>query len=110
MKSIKVCGARVLVKPLRLEEADDVYKKIKAAGLEVPDSDEVKREKAALDKGRVVSVGPLAWYDWKDGEPWAKEGDLIMWARHAGRVVEKNGDDVLVIINDDDVLCVLEDK
>ena len=109
MSRIKVCGARVLVKPMKLEEADEVYKAVRAAGLALPDSDEIRREKAALDKGRVVAVGPIAWYDWNEGEQWCKEGDLIMWARHAGRVVEKNGDDVLVVINDDDVLCVIEE-
>lgn len=114
MKQIKthnyvVLGPRVLVKPYKLEETDEVYKKVKSAGLYVPDFDEKRREQAAIDKGVVISVGPLAYKDWGEGEAWCKEGDEVMWARHAGKTVEYDTvtGDRLVILNDEDIICKL---
>lgn len=107
MKTIRVLGPRVLVKPFKLEEVDDIYKKVKNAGLAIPDTNERRREEAAIDEGVVVSVSALAWSDWKDPTPWCKEGDRVMWARHAGKVVdydERSGDR-LIILNDEDVIC-----
>ena len=106
---IVVCGPRLLVRPLKLEEVDDVFRKARAAGIAMPESSEIKREKAALDTGIVVDVGELAWKDWKNPSPWCKAGDKIIWAKHAGKVVHKEGDDVLVVLNDDDVICVIEE-
>jgi co-chaperonin GroES (HSP10) len=110
MTQIKVLGPRVLVRPFKLEETDEVYKKIKQAGLVVPDLDEKRREQAAIDKGIVISVGQLAYKDWGDGAPWVQVGDEVMWAKHAGKTVdydEKTGDR-LVIINDEDIICKQE--
>ena len=101
------CGVAILVQPLKLEDVDSVYKKIKAAGLAVPDLSEKKREQAAIDVGVVVAIGALAWKDWGDGSPWAKVGDVIMHARHAGRVV-MNEEERMLLINDEDVLCTIE--
>lgn len=109
---IRVLGPRLLVKPHKLEDVDDIYKKIKAAGLHIPDFTEKRREEAAIDQGVVISVGELAWKDWNDGTPWVKEGDEVMWARHAGRIVkfdEKTGDR-LIILNDEDIICKVENE
>lgn len=108
MKTVKVKGARVLVRPFKLEEIDETYKKVKAAGLEVPNLREKRLEEAALDQGTVVAVGDLAWYDWGDGQPWASIGDKVLWARHAGKTVEIDGEKHL-ILNDEDVVAVIED-
>lgn len=105
--NLKICGTRVLVKPYKLEEVDEVYKAVKRAGLAIPDLDEKRREEAALDKGVVVQVGTLAWFDWGDGAPWAKVGDKVIWARHAGKVVEIDGVRHL-ILNDDDIIAVTD--
>jgi co-chaperonin GroES (HSP10) len=110
MKKFQVLGPRLLVKPFKLEEVDELYKRIKAAGLHVPEMDEKRREQAAIDEGMVISVGSLAWKDWGDGTQWVKEGDKVMWARHAGRTVdydEKSGD-TLVILNDEDIICKVD--
>lgn len=107
--NLKICGARLLVKPLQLEEADSVYKAAKKAGIAIPESDEKRREQAALDKGVVIQVGALAWFDWGDGTPWAKVGDSVIWARHAGKVVEVDNERYL-ILNDEDVIAVTGEK
>lgn len=109
-KKFSIRGTRVLVKPFKLMEVDEVYKRSMAAGIVFAETDELRREKAALDKGVVVGVGTLAWYDWGDGTPWAKVGDEVVWARHSGRVVQKNGDDVLVAVNDEDIIGVFEEE
>lgn len=109
-KKFSIRGARVLVRPFKLGEIDEVYKRGMAAGIVFADTDELRREKAAVDRGVVVGVGRLAWYDWSDGTHWAKVGDEVVWARHSGRVVQKNGDDVLVAINDEDIIGVFEDE
>lgn len=109
MKSIKVVGPRVLVKPFKLSEVDEVYKKVHQAGLAIPETRELQREKAAIDSGVVLSIGSLAWHDMGDGTPWAKVGDKVMWARHAGKVIDKEGEESLVVINDEDVVGLIED-
>lgn len=107
---IKVLGPRVLVRPFKLEEVDEVYKRVKSAGLAIPRLDEKRREEAAIDEGVVVSVGALAFKDWGDGTPWVKEGDRVVWARHAGKTVKYDDktDDRLVIVNDEDIIAVTD--
>lgn len=102
---IEVKGPRVLVKPYKLEEVDETYKKIREAGLVVPDSDEKKREQAALDKGVVVQIGHLAFKDWGDGTQWCQVGDSVVWARYAGKMIQVDGVDHY-ILNDEDIIAV----
>lgn len=102
---VSVQGPRVLVKPYKLEEVDEIYKKIKAAGLEIPETDEKRREQAAVEKGVVVSIGSLAYKDWGDGTPWCRVGDSVVWARYAGKVIAIDGVDHY-ILNDEDIIAV----
>lgn len=109
MLKIKVPGHRVLVKPESVE-------KVSAGGIVIarPGHGE-KLEQMATDRGTVVQVGPMCWrnydYDQPDWKPWAKEGDRVIFARYAGKVV-KNPDteEEFFLMNDEDIQVVLEEE
>lgn len=109
---IKVCGYRVLVKPILLEESDDAYKRAKALGLEVArDAQDKKREHESVDKGTVVQVGSSCFKaDDFNGETWAKVGDNIVYARGAGKlVIDEDTLDKYIVINDVDIVAVTKE-
>ena len=56
--------------------------------------------------GRIIGVGPIAWHDKGDGEPWAHVGDWVMFGKFAGTRFTYEGVR-LTVMNDDDVLLVL---
>jgi co-chaperonin GroES (HSP10) len=68
-----------------------------------------KRERAAIDVGTVVAIGKTCWKDVGDGTPWCKEGDLVIFARNAGKFITDpdTGEDYL-IVNDQDIQMVKE--
>lgn len=104
---LKICGHRVLLKPVSLEEVDETYKRAKAAGIELFKSDEDKRrEQNAVDKGIVVSVGNTAWKDLGGGE-WAKVGDTIVYPKYSGKWIEDTDKEKYLVLNDEDVLAVI---
>jgi co-chaperonin GroES (HSP10) len=100
--AIRPCGHRILVKPDPIETTT-------SGGIVI-----VMDEKlAAADQmvGTLVSVGDQAWKAFSkdyNGEPWAKVGDRVLYARYAGKVVEdpESGED-FVILNDEDCVAVL---
>jgi co-chaperonin GroES (HSP10) len=106
---IKPCGHRLVVKPYKYAEVDEVtkkhlefYKQLTIAGKET-------RDDASVDKGHVLSIGPTAWKDF-DSEPWCKVGDEIIFAKFAGKIVtdpETNED--VFILNDADVVAVVKE-
>jgi co-chaperonin GroES (HSP10) len=105
--SIKPCGHRLVVKPYKFDEVDEISKKhleflkqLEVVGTET-------RNDASVDKGIVISVGPTAWKDY-GGEPWAKVGDEVIYAKFAGKIV-KDGDDNVVILNDEDIVAVTKE-
>jgi co-chaperonin GroES (HSP10) len=63
----------------------------------------------------VVDIGPEAFRSYNRAAgftsyvPWVKVGDRISYARYAGKWVEENEKDYL-IINDEDVVAILEPK
>ena len=63
--------------------------------------------------GRVLALGPLAYYDpsvkpsdgtWfpygKYREPWCKPGDLVMWGKHQGTKIMYGGVSLLLLADD----------
>lgn len=100
------CGHRLVVKPFKQKDVDDVLKKHAEfyAKLEVVNSNKV-REDQSVDRGVVLAIGPTAWKtDSLGGKPWCKVGDTIVFAKFSGKFV----DDV-VILNDDDCIAVVGD-
>lgn len=106
---IEPCGHRLLVKPYKQAEVDDIMKKHKnfLKEFEIINPNK-KREDASVDRGVVVSIGPTAWKDF-GGEAWCKVGDEIFFAKFAGKEVE-DGDEAYFILNDEDVVAVVKEK
>lgn len=106
---LKVCGHRLLLRPFKLEEIDQVYKKAKQAGIELLDLDEKKREQNAVDKGTVIAIGESAWKDFGTN-PWALVGDLVVYPKYSGKWVEDpSTKEKYLILNDEDILCVVQE-
>lgn len=102
--TIKILLHHVLVKLDDAAEADDVYKKAKAAGI-VLELD--KRQQAAVEYGTVIDVGPTAFNDYGRDSTILERGDRISFARYSGKnVTDSDGSDYL-LLNDSDVLCVI---
>jgi len=105
--SFKPCGHRLVVKPFKQEEVDEVLKNAKKFGFEIVNENK-KREDASVDTGIVLAIGPTAWHDFKS-EAWCAVGDTILFAKFSGKFVEdpETKEDV-VILNDEDVIAVVQ--
>lgn len=97
---------RVVIKPDSLEDSDPNYKAAKQAGIYIPDLDESKRERAGVDRGVVVQIGPTAFRDFGDTGA-IKVGDYVAYARHAGKWVKDFDETQYLVLNDEDVVCKL---
>lgn len=103
---IKVCGHRLLVKPILLEESDEVYKSAKALGLELIRED-TKREAESVDKGIVMQIGATAFKDF-GGDYWCHVGEMIVYAKFAGKLVKDPvTKEDYIVLNDEDVVAVI---
>jgi len=82
---------------------------------------EKKREQSAMALANVVNVGDNCWAGFYnregDSNPWCKEGDRVMIAKHAGQgfpisanLPKEEQDDLALyrLIKDDDVLATEE--
>ncbi len=104
---IKPILHRILIKQDVLEEKDEVFKRARAAGIDLSGSDERTREQAAVDTGTVVSIGATAFRDFGTDSP-IKEGDYIWFAKHAGKTItHPTTKEKLVALNDEDIICIL---
>ncbi len=106
-------GHRLLVKPFKIEEVDEVMKKHSAFLREfqiVKGEGQEKREAASVDRATVVAVGATAFKDF-GGEPWCKVGDQVFIAKHAGKVVNDPADDEMyLLLNDEDIVAIIKDS
>lgn len=107
---INPCGHRLVVKPFKQEEVDEVLKKHSEflKSLEVINSNK-KREDASVDQGVVVSIGSRAWQTADFGfDPWCAVGDTILFAKFAGKfVTDPDTNEDVCILNDEDVIAVI---
>lgn len=102
---IKILLHHILVKLDDATEADDTYKRAKAAGI-VLELD--KREQAAVEYGTVVKIGPTAFKDLGRDPTILKEGDRISFARYSGKSIKDSDGTEYLLLNDQDVLVVIE--
>lgn len=101
---IEPLGHRLLVKPEKIEDIDDKFKSARSAGI-IIESNELKREQAAVDRGTVLKMGATAFVDF-GGVPWCAVGDKIAYTRYGGKVVKDPEDgQEYIILNDEDVIC-----
>jgi co-chaperonin GroES (HSP10) len=103
--TIKVPGCRILVKPLKEEEVDEVVRRAKALGITVA-ADE-RKQKINMDKGIVLEIGPACDKDYTAG---MEVGDTIGFTKFGGKFVrEPNKEEDFLIINDEDVVCIFKE-
>lgn len=106
---IKPAGHRVLVECKDITEFDPTYARAKAAGIQIArDHEDHQRRQAGVDKGVVVAVGPTAFKDF-GGEPWCVPGDLIIFAKYAGKIVEDVDQKKYIVLNDEDICAVIKE-
>ena len=97
-RELQPCGFRVLIKP------DSLVQKT-ASGIAVVVDDKLYRNATTI--GTIVGVGPTAWKGYDDGQPWAKVGDRVYFAKYAGKKIEDGSEDGLFIVNDEDVQGII---
>ena len=75
-----------------------------------------QQEQLARIFGTVVKVGPQAWKAHDptgrgEGEPWAKPGDRIVFAKYGGFVLEDpDTKECYRLLNDEDVTCKVNEE
>lgn len=102
-------GHRVVVKQEKYDDHDEVFASARKAGLEIV-KDRETRYQASVDKGTIVSIGPTAWKDF-GGVNWANVGDVVVFAKNAGKTVEDPQDKQTpyVVLNDEDIVAVIKE-
>ena len=107
MDTVEVCGHRVLLKP-HFDHEEIQEGSLKGFQLDVGET--FKREKAATVVGEVVSIGNMAWKafdgDNPDWKPWCEVGDVVYFAKRAGKFIKIEEEDYL-IVNDEDIQAVI---
>ena len=106
MTKYELPGHRVLIEPKPLEEKTE-----SGIVLARPKEQELQ-ERRGSEEGTVVAVGPTAWHfhdnDSPNWKPWAQVGDKVVFVRYAGRFVNIDEKEYIVI-NDEDILLVKRD-
>lgn len=107
---IKICGHRLLVKPILIEDSRPEYNKMKELGLVIArDSHEKLREHESVDTGIVLQIGPTAWNDFKC-DPWTKIGDTVVYAKGAGKlVIDPEDQEKYIALNDEDIVAITKE-
>jgi co-chaperonin GroES (HSP10) len=104
--AIKPILHRILVLPDKLEERDEMFKRAKAAGIEIA-KEESEREQAAIDTGKVVAMGPTAFQDFNAVNPLTVD-DTVVYARYGGKaIVDPDTKVKYVALNDEDVIAII---
>ncbi|OGF22695.1 co-chaperone GroES [Candidatus Falkowbacteria bacterium RBG_13_39_14] len=93
---IKPLGDRVILKPIRNEEATK-------SGIILPDTVDKERP----EKGEVVATGPgKLLNDGKRSEMSVKAGDKVMFKKYSPDEIKVDGQDMLVI-SEEDILAII---
>lgn len=106
MAKLTVPGHRVLIKPKELVKKTE-------SGIILNYGEDEERYAAATTQGVVVAIGPDAWktmyINGYQGQPWAKVGDEVLFAKYVGKDVTDPETNVKYrVINDEDIVCVFE--
>lgn len=102
---------RILLKQLNITQEDAAFKSARAAGIELPKAGQMEREQAAVDRGEVLAMGPTVFKDFGSDNT-LKVGDVIVFARHAGKTVRDpdqapEDETKYIVVNDEDVIAIL---
>lgn len=88
----------------RFKVLPDTMEEKTPGGLIIPDVVKDKEQKAAIT-GTIVAIGDGCWKDVVDGEPWAKVGDRVLFAKYGG-IIFKEGEVEFRFLNDQDLIAV----
>lgn len=105
MMKIKPFLHRILLKMDGIEEVDETFKAIKAAGLVIPEKSK-QQEQHAVCWGTVLEVGPTSFKEFGGTPSDLKIGDRVVIAKYAGKII-KVGSEEYTVVNDDDIVAVL---
>jgi co-chaperonin GroES (HSP10) len=107
---IQPCGYRVMLEVKDITEVDPVYRKAMESGLVIPkDHEEIKRQQNAVDKGKIVAIGPQAFQELGGPEKnGVAVGDMAVYAKYAGKYVEDTDGQKYLIVNDEDIVAILK--
>jgi co-chaperonin GroES (HSP10) len=98
---LKPLGFTVLVR------ADAPKEQLRAETIHIPDS-VLDRQRIEITTGTILAVGPKAWMDLADGQPWANIGDHVVYAKHGGKIIEDpETKEKLILLNDKDIIGLL---
>ena len=110
---LKAIGYRVLIKP------DEVVDETESGIILTLDD---KAERAAMQTGTVVDIGPVAFKDYakdySDGN-WISVGDRVVYSKYGGKwlydfanfdPLNPSECESFVIVDDADILCRVEDN
>ena len=94
---------RVFIQPDKLDEADDLIKRAKAAGIAIEID---KREHKAVVTGRVVAIGSTAYVGFQTtaDEQGVKIGSRVLYVKYSGADIPQSE---WQVVNDEDILAVL---
>lgn len=95
---------RLLIKPDKVEESDEIIRRARAAGIRVELD---KREEKAVEVGTVVAIGETAFVDFK-AKTIPEIGDKVYFAKYAGKEVKENGESFL-FLNDEDIIAIIKE-
>ena len=96
---IKPCSYHVLVRPDTVAERQGV--------LYLPQTTR-EREQFAQVFGEIVAIGPTAWKAFDSGEPWAKIGDRVSYAKYGGALLKdpETGEHYRLLL-DKDIVAII---
>jgi chaperonin GroES len=101
---IKPVWGRLVVKPTDITETDEVLKRGKQFGFEIPENKEKERMQHAQIEGELIAIGGNCFEDWIDPIP--KIGDTVIYDKYAG-FIKQIGDQDYRIISDTDILAIV---
>ena len=101
---IKPVWGRCLVKPIDITETDEVLKRGKNFGFELPENREKERLQHSQIEGELVALGGNCFEDWQ--EPLPKVGDKVIYDKYAGFIKSVDSMEYR-IISDTDILAII---
>lgn len=109
---IEPAGYRVIVRPDPLEALEEKemqrYQSLQASGFEIADPKDKKRKEQAIHIGTLMAIGKTAWLAHDNGEPWAKVGDRVYFAKYGGFLIEEDGVQYR-LLNDEDITAIVRE-
>lgn len=107
MQNWMAVWGNLIVLPKEIEETDELLKSARAAGIEVPDSEEHERRQQGQIEGTIVDFGGNCFQEWSGEIP--KRGDEVVYDKFAG-FSKTIGDSEYRIIHDTDIFLIRRKK